>query len=68
MRIGIKLTDDADEDGACKLRVKENNAYMAAKSFLDSNKIEYLEKTKSYEARLELIDELGEELIIVSLR
>ena len=68
MRIGIKRTDNADEDGACKLRVKENNAYMAARSFLDSNRIEYLEKTKSYEAKLELIDELGEELIIVILK
>jgi hypothetical protein len=68
MRIGIKLTDNADEPGASKLRVKAHNAYMAARSFLDSNKIEYLDKTKSYEAKLEIDFDIGEELIIVSLR
>jgi len=47
MRIGIKLTNDKSEEGACKLRVREKTgASIAARSFIDCYKLNDLSKRK----------------------
>jgi len=49
-KVGIKLGNDDNEEGACKLQIKPENAAISAKSFLDYYEIPYKE-TISYEAK-----------------
>ncbi len=48
--IGLKFTNDEQEEGAAKMNVKPNGAMFTAKSFLDYYDIEYKE-TEQYEIR-----------------
>ena len=49
-RIGIELTNDENEDGACKLRKRNSGADVSAWSFFDYYGINY-EKTNRYDAK-----------------
>lgn len=44
-KIGVKLTNDV-ESGACKLRVRDGNASISAKAFLDCYGINYTESSR----------------------
>lgn len=48
--VGIQLGVDRNEEGAMRLVVKPNNAFLSAKSFLDYYGIEYRAGTRVYEA------------------
>lgn len=48
-RIGIELGVDANDDGAHRLVVRPNNAFIGARPFLNWYGIQYEEKTKRYE-------------------
>lgn len=61
-KIGIKLTN-SEEDGICKLQVRQLNAAISAKAFFDYYSIDYT-KTKRYDA---VWDE-KEQMIIVSIK
>ncbi|MFA5373577.1 MAG: hypothetical protein WC354_05275 [Candidatus Omnitrophota bacterium] len=62
-RIGIKLTNDKSEEGACKLRVRaEAGASMSARSFIDCYKLGSL---KSYRFNVEW--DAKEKMIIADL-
>ena len=60
--IGIGLANDADEEGACKLRKRNSGADVSARSFFDYYGINY-EKTNRYDATWDD----NEKMIIVSL-
>ena len=62
-KIGIKLTNDAEE-GACKLKVKETNAYVAAKAFLDYYGIDY-SKRQTQRSDVALDEEL--QMLVASI-
>lgn len=62
-KVGVKLTNDANEEGICKLQVRGSNAAVSAKAFLDYYNIEH-NKTKSYQATWDDT----EKMIIVSLK
>lgn len=47
--IGIRLTNDENEDGVCRLRKRASGADVSAKSFFDYYKINY-EETNRYDA------------------
>ena len=48
-RIGIELTNDADEDGVCKLRKRASGADVSARSFFEYYRINY-ETSNRYDA------------------
>ena len=48
-RIGIGLTNDASEEGVCKLRKRASGADVSARSFFEYYRINY-EKTNRYDA------------------
>ena len=48
-RIGIELTNDANEEGVCKLRKRASGADVSARSFFDYYGINY-DKTNRYDA------------------
>ncbi len=62
-KVGIQLTGNKDEEGACTLRVKNGNASIAAKSYLDYYSINY-SKTMRFDASW---DE-KEEMIIATIK
>ncbi len=62
-KIGVRITKNKDEEGACTLRVRNGNATIGAKSFLDFYSIPY---TKT--ARFETVWDQKEEMIIASLK
>jgi hypothetical protein len=62
-KIGVKITKNKDEEGACKLSVRNGNASIGAKSFLDYYSIPY-----SKTARFETVWDEKEEMIIASLK
>ena len=46
-KIGIRLTNDKNEEGACKLRVRENaGASISARSYIDFYKLHKLDKRR----------------------
>lgn len=51
--IGLKFTNDEQEEGIAKLSVKPNGAMFTAKSFLDCYEIRYTDKTKTYDIKLD---------------
>lgn len=61
--VGIKLTNDKEDEGACKLRVHNKNASIAAKSFLDYYSIPY-----SKTARFESVWDKKENMIVATLK
>jgi hypothetical protein len=62
-KIGVYLTKSKDDEGASKLRVKNGNASVAAKSFLDYYSIPY-GKTVRFEA----VWDDKEKMIIATLK
>lgn len=61
-RIGIRLTN-TEEEGICKLQVRQSNAAISGKAFLDYYEIDY-SKTNRYDS---VWDE-KEKMIIVSIK
>lgn len=61
--IGIKPVENKDVEGATRLIVKSNNAFVSARSFLEFHAIPYREKTTTYD--VEWNDE--HQMIIVDL-
>ena len=59
-RIGIELTNDADEDGVCKLRKRASGADVSARSFFDYYGINY-DKSNRYDAAW---DEIEDKLVV----
>ncbi len=51
-RIGLKFTNDEQEEGIAKMNVKTNGAIFTAKAFLDYYNIEYKE-TEQYDIKLD---------------
>ena len=62
-QIGIGLTNDENEQGACKIRKRTSGADVSAKAFFDFYGIDY-ESTNRYDARWD--DD--EEKIIVDIK
>lgn len=54
--VGVKPTNDANEEGAIKLNVKENTAWIAATAFLDYHNLPYT-KTTRYDLEADTLDE-----------
>ena len=54
-RIGIELTNDATEDGVCKLRKRTSGADVSARSFFEYYRIDY-DKTSRYDAKRDDIE------------
>lgn len=48
--IGVQPVADANVEGATKLIVKDNNAYLSARSFLEYYNIPYGDEAKQYSA------------------
>ena len=61
-RIGIELTNDENEEGACTLRKRASGADVSARSFFDYYGIKYVQ-TKRYDAEW---DE-DEDMLVVRL-
>ena len=59
-RIGIGLTNDANEEGVCKLRKRASGADVSARSFFDYYGINY-DKTNRYDA---VLDENEDKLVV----
>lgn len=47
--IGLKFTNDEQEEGAARMRVRDNGAVLTAKSFLECYEINYKEENKQYD-------------------
>ncbi len=62
--IGVKPTNDSNEEGAIRLTVKQNTAWVAATAFLDYHNLPYA-KTKRYELDSRDLD--GESLMVFKI-
>jgi len=64
--IGIMLTHDPDEEGAIRLRQRNQGADISARGFLEFCEIPYGEETQRYDPTL--VTEDGHKIIVVNLQ